>query len=98
MTPVSTFNSQPTLFHYDDNRKTYSPKNYGDKYLGEIDMRKAIAASDNIYAVNTILTVGADQVIELGKKWESRAPWRPSLLWRWELLRSVLSKWLPYFP
>lgn len=68
MTTASTFNSQPTLFHYDENRKTYSPKNYGDKYLGEIDMRKAIAASDNIYAVNTILTVGADQVIELARK------------------------------
>lgn len=68
MTSVSKFSSQPTLFHYDDNRKTYSPKNFGDKYLGDIDMRRAIAASDNIYAVNTILTVGAEQVIELGRK------------------------------
>jgi 1A family penicillin-binding protein len=68
MTSASQFNSQPTLFHYDDNRKTYSPKNFGDKYLGEIDMRQAIAASDNIYAVNTILAIGADQVIELARK------------------------------
>lgn len=68
MTPVSTFNSQPTLFHYDNDRKTYSPKNYGDKYLGEIDMRRAIAASDNIYAVNTLLTVGAEEVAALGAK------------------------------
>lgn len=68
MTSASKFSSQPTLFHYDDNRKTYSPKNFGDKYLGEIDMRQAIAASDNIYAVNTILTVGAEQVIEMGRK------------------------------
>ncbi|AWB46735.1 carboxypeptidase [Paenibacillus sp. CAA11] len=68
MTGVSRFVSQPTLFHYDDNRKTYSPKNFGDKYLGEIDMRQAIAASDNIYAVNTILTVGADKVADLAKK------------------------------
>ncbi|MNO35888.1 Penicillin-binding protein 2D [compost metagenome] len=81
MTTASTFNSQPTLFHYDDNRKTYSPKNYGDKYLGEIDMRKAIAASDNIYAVNTILTVGADQVIELARKMGITSPLKavPSL-------------------
>lgn len=77
MTAVTTFNSQPTLFHYDDNRKTYSPKNYGDKYLGEIDMRKAIAASDNIYAVNTILTVGAEQVIQLGKKMGITSPLEP---------------------
>ncbi|GIO45160.1 transglycosylase domain-containing protein [Paenibacillus apis] len=68
MTPVSIFNSQPTLFHYDEDRKTYSPKNYGDKYLGEIDMRRAIAASDNIYAVNTLLTVGAEEVAALGAK------------------------------
>lgn len=68
MTPMSIFNSEPTLFHYDNNRKTYSPKNFNDKYNGEIDMRKAIAASDNIYAVNTILNIGAEQVIELGKK------------------------------
>jgi penicillin-binding protein 2D len=68
LTAASQFNSQPTLFHYDDNRKTYSPKNFGEKYLGEIDMKRAIAASDNIYAVNTMLTVGADQVIEMARK------------------------------
>lgn len=68
LTGVSTFMSQPTLFHYDENRKTYSPKNYGDKYLGEINMRQAIAASDNIYAVNTIIAVGADKVAEMAHR------------------------------
>ena len=58
MTSTSVFNSQPTLFHYDNNRKTYQPSNFGDKYLGEIPMREAIAASDNIYAVNTIMKIG----------------------------------------
>ncbi|MFC6647558.1 transglycosylase domain-containing protein [Paenibacillus rhizoplanae] len=62
MTGLSVFNSQPTLFHYDNNRKTYQPRNFGDKYLGEINMRQAIAASDNIYAVNTIMKIGADKV------------------------------------
>lgn len=68
LTPTSQFNSQPTLFHYDENRKTYSPKNFGEKYLGEIDMKRAIAASDNIYAVNTILTVGPENVVEMARK------------------------------
>lgn len=68
MTGLSVFNSQPTLFHYDNNRKTYQPRNFGDKYLGEINMRQAIAASDNIYAVNTIMKVGADKVVELAGK------------------------------
>ncbi|GGG09777.1 penicillin-binding protein [Paenibacillus albidus] len=68
MTGLSVFNSQPTLFHYDNNRQTYQPRNFGDKYLGEINMRQAIAASDNIYAVNTILKVGADKVAEMAVK------------------------------
>ncbi|WP_054944075.1 transglycosylase domain-containing protein [Paenibacillus ihuae] len=68
MTGLSVFNSQPTLFHYDNNRKTYQPKNFGDKYLGEINMRQAIAASDNIYAVNTIMKIGADKVAEMAAR------------------------------
>lgn len=68
MTGLSTFNSEPTLFHYDNNRKTYQPSNFGEKYLGEINMQEAIAASDNIYAVNTLLKVGADNVVAMAKK------------------------------
>ncbi|GAB6992613.1 transglycosylase domain-containing protein [Paenibacillus pini] len=68
MTGLSTFNSEPTLFHYDNNRKTYQPSNFGEKYLGEINMQEAIAASDNIYAVNTLMKVGADKVIDMARK------------------------------
>ncbi|WNS42140.1 PBP1A family penicillin-binding protein [Paenibacillus sp. MMS20-IR301] len=67
MTGLSVFNSQPTLFHYDNNRKTYQPRNFGDKYLGEINMQQAIAASDNIYAVNTIMKIGADKVAAMAE-------------------------------
>ncbi|WP_151737993.1 transglycosylase domain-containing protein [Paenibacillus tengchongensis] len=74
MTGLSVFNSQPTLFHYDNNRKTYQPRNFGDKYLGEINMRQAIAASDNIYAVNTIMKVGADNVAEMAAKMGISSP------------------------
>lgn len=68
MSALSTFKSEPTLFHYDNDRKTYQPGNFGEKYLGEINMQEAIAASDNIYAVNTILKVGTDKVIDLAQK------------------------------
>ncbi|WP_150275770.1 transglycosylase domain-containing protein [Paenibacillus tepidiphilus] len=74
MTSLSVFNSQPTLFHYDNNRKTYQPRNFGDKYLGEINMRQAIAASDNIYAVNTIMKIGADQVAEMAVRMGISSP------------------------
>lgn len=77
MTGLSVFNSQPTLFHYDNNRKTYQPRNFGDKYLGEINMHQAIAASDNIYAVNTIMKIGADQVAEMAGKMGIGSPLQP---------------------
>ncbi|PYE42743.1 PBP1A family penicillin-binding protein [Paenibacillus barcinonensis] len=67
LTSASIFNSQPTSFHYDNDRKTYKPGNFGDKYLGEIDLRQAIAASDNIYAVNTIMKVGAEKVVSMAQ-------------------------------
>lgn len=77
MTGLSKFNSQPTLFHYDENRKTYQPRNFGDKYLGEINMHQAIAASDNIYAVNTIMKIGPEQVARLGEELGISSPLQP---------------------
>lgn len=74
MNALSTFKSEPTLFHYDNNRKTYQPSNFGEKYLGEIDMREAIAASDNIYAVNTILKVGPEMVLDTAQKMGIQSP------------------------
>ncbi|MCR8658904.1 transglycosylase domain-containing protein [Paenibacillus endoradicis] len=65
LTVMSTFKSEPTVFTYDEGRKTYEPQNYADKYVNDfIAMRRAIASSDNIYAVNTLMTVGADAVVE----------------------------------
>ncbi|MHA0858285.1 transglycosylase domain-containing protein [Paenibacillus sp. CMAA1364] len=74
MNPLTSFKSEPTLFHYDNNRKTYQPNNFGNKYLGEIDMRQAIAASDNIYAVNTIMKLGSEHVIETARKMGISSP------------------------
>jgi len=65
MTPVTRFRSEPTVFTYDEGRKTYEPRNHNDKYANDwIDMRQAIASSDNTYAVNAIMAVGPEKVIE----------------------------------
>lgn len=78
MSPVTRFMSAPTVFTYDEGRKTYQPSNYGDKYTGDyIDMRQAIAASDNIYAVNAIMTVGAEKVIETARLLGITSPMKP---------------------
>ncbi|AJY74991.1 transglycosylase domain-containing protein [Paenibacillus beijingensis] len=78
MTPVTPFRSAPTVFTYDGGRKTYQPHNYNNKYTGGfINMREAIASSDNIYAVNTVMSVGADKVIEMARKLGIDSPMRP---------------------
>ncbi len=59
-TPSTTFISQPTTFHL-DNDETYAPGNYGDLYpYREISMINAIGISDNIYAVKTHLFLGEE--------------------------------------
>ncbi|MFF2484224.1 transglycosylase domain-containing protein [Paenibacillus sp. NPDC058071] len=78
MTPVSRFKSEPTSFTYDEGRKTYEPRNYNDKYFNDyIDMRTAMASSDNIYAVSTFMTVGSDKVIETARKLGITSPLNP---------------------
>jgi 1A family penicillin-binding protein len=66
---TTQYRSEPTLFTYDDGRETYMPSNFNDKYAHDlIDMRQAISRSDNIYAVQTIMNVGPEQVIEMARK------------------------------
>lgn len=78
MNPVTRFKSEPTSFTYDEGRKTYEPRNYNDKYFNDyIDMRQAIASSDNIYAVNSIMTVGASNVIDMARKLGITSPMSP---------------------
>jgi 1A family penicillin-binding protein len=67
--PVTRYRSEPTLFTYDEGRRTYMPSNFNDKYAHDfIDMRTAIARSDNIYAVNTLMDVGGESVIDVARR------------------------------
>lgn len=69
LTVRSAFKSEPTIFTYDEGRKTYEPQNYGEKYVNDyIMMRQAVASSDNIYAVSAMMQVGPEAVIELTRK------------------------------
>ena len=61
-TPSTTFTSEKTTFTFDKG-KTYTPKNYNDKYPNKpISMAAAIAYSDNIYAVKTHLFLGENNL------------------------------------
>lgn len=77
-TAATRFKSEPTVFTYDEGRKTYAPQNYGDKYPNKfVDLRYAISKSDNIYAVNTIMQIGAEPVIETARRLGIRAEMEP---------------------
>ena len=67
-TASSTFTSEKTTFSF-SNGKTYSPKNYNDKYAnGPISMATAISYSDNIYAVKTHLFLGENALPDILKR------------------------------
>jgi penicillin-binding protein 2D len=77
-TALTKFRSEPTVFTYDDGKKTYSPSNFGNHYSNEdIDLRQAIAQSDNIYAVRTLMEVGADKVIDTARRLGIDSPMQP---------------------
>ncbi|QJD86187.1 transglycosylase domain-containing protein [Cohnella herbarum] len=82
VTPVTRFRSEPTLFYFDHDRQIYRPSNYNGRYFNEeIGLRQAIAASDNIYAVNTIMRVGPEAVVSMARKLGITSPLKavPSL-------------------
>lgn len=46
----------------------YEPKNYGDRFSGNVELRKALASSINIVAVKVLVDIGFEPVIELAKR------------------------------
>ncbi|GAB2698121.1 transglycosylase domain-containing protein [Paenibacillus thermoaerophilus] len=77
-TPSTRFMSEPTSFAYDEGRKLYTPSNYNNKYENRrIDLRTAIAKSDNIYAVSTIRMIGEQHVIDLARRLGISGPMDP---------------------
>lgn len=67
-TSASSFISEKTTFSFSNN-KTYTPKNYNDKYAnGPLSMGAAISYSDNIYAIKTHLFLGEDKLVSISNR------------------------------
>ena len=63
--PTTLLTSEETTFNIKDIGE-YSPKNPNNKYANaKIDMIQAIAMSDNIYALKTLLLLGSNKLKEL---------------------------------
>ena len=46
----------------------YEPKNYGERFSGKVELRKALASSINIVAVKALVEVGFEPVIAMAKR------------------------------
>lgn len=67
-TSSTRFTSEETTFTF-SNKKYYSPKNAGEVYGNKpISLATAIAYSDNIYAVKTILFLGEDSLVNMANR------------------------------
>ncbi len=80
-TSSTCFTSQETTFTF-SNQQLYSPKNYSDVYGNKpISLAAAIAYSDNIYAVKTILFLGEESLISMAQRLgiNSKLPEVPSI-------------------
>ena len=67
-TSSSSFISEKTTFSFASN-KTYTPKNYNDRYAnGPLSMGAAIAYSDNIYAVKTHIFLGEEKLVSISNR------------------------------
>lgn len=62
-TPASSIADTPVS--YPDGYRTYSPKNYGGDFMGNITIRAALEVSRNVPAVKLGQAVGINQIIEL---------------------------------
>ncbi|MDR4890264.1 transglycosylase domain-containing protein [Fredinandcohnia sp. QZ13] len=68
-TPSTQIRSELTTFSYDDDRSTYTPRNYKNYYANDsITLAQAIALSDNVYAVKTHLFLGDGELVDTAKK------------------------------
>lgn len=67
-TASSSFLSERTTFTFSGD-KTYSPKNYNDKYPNkQISLAAAISYSDNVFAVKTHLFLGENVLVDMAKR------------------------------
>lgn len=77
-TPTTELLSEPTTFHFNHGKSTYSPHNYGSYYAhGFITLMQALALSDNIYAVKTNMFLGPEKLVNVAKKAGITSPLAP---------------------
>ncbi len=80
-TPADTLFDAPFAIPSAPGQPPYSPRNYYREYFGIITLRRALEVSMNVTSVKLLDLVGADQVVDFGRRCgiESDLPPYPSL-------------------
>lgn len=65
-TPATIIKDSPVTFTV-SGQPPYSPRNYDNRYRGNIPLRNALAESRNIPAVRVLASYGVDKMIQLGR-------------------------------
>ncbi|MBI4481484.1 MAG: PBP1A family penicillin-binding protein [Acidobacteria bacterium] len=63
ITSTTTVVDEPTTFYYED--KLYEPKNYGEKYLGPVNLRQALKHSLNVATLKFAERTGYEKIVQL---------------------------------
>jgi 1A family penicillin-binding protein len=66
ITPASVLKDNPITYKFDN--QTYSPKDYDGKFRGDVLVRRALANSLNIPAVEIMSKVGVDNALEMAHR------------------------------
>src|SRR5690606_38886975 len=66
ITPATLLRDEPFTWIFDGRR--WSPRNYGDEYLGEVTVRTALAESLNAAAAHVARVVGLERIVDLARE------------------------------
>ncbi len=69
ITPATTVMDEPTNFEFDG--KEYTPNNYGEKFHGQVTVRKPLGDSLNVATVKVAEMVGYTRVTDMAHQFEA---------------------------
>jgi penicillin-binding protein 1B len=99
ITPAKTYIDEPYTFYFGNT--VYSPKNFGGKYLGLVNLREALIHSLNVATVRLAEEVGYDEVVKVARRagfGENLKPYPSVALGAFEVTPLELAQGYTIFP
>ncbi|MBI4456159.1 MAG: PBP1A family penicillin-binding protein [Acidobacteria bacterium] len=75
VTPARIYQDEPSTFYFGNT--TYSPRNFGDKYLGRVNVREALMHSLNVATMHLAQEIGYQQIVTVARRAGFRGNLKP---------------------